>query len=728
MLRRPFMTGIIIFLLLIGIGGAVLSYLARGVDLEVAAREKTALQASLDQRTEMMKNAVASKNMEQAALSGLERNDLSHIHQEYGALLSDDYNFEYVYVTDADGQLVYSSEFGQSGEQAHFQRLRGALEQLSRQAGLKGAGLALGPKDSALLVMHVFREESPHLNMPQPLRVFLGDVVDAQLLEDVASPAQLRGVQVLKDAPQGVSAGLEVPNLLGPAPALLKWDASAPGRSLLVRALLPMALIAWLLAVLLFVLMLRYRRLAIAIAQKEEQAREMAQSDRLTKLANREHFVGVLEEALTSCSKARPVALFFVDLDFFKDINDTSGHAAGDGILQAVAKRLNSCIAKHGVAARFGGDEFILFIRYEDKDEIAALAADIFSAIAQPVQVGEERFQISVSIGAACAPENAQDASELMRRADIALYRAKAEGRDTFRLFEPRFEQEQLERRRVERELVEALEKGELTVLYQPQVDMESERIVGFEALVRWDHPTLGRIRPDIFIPVAEKARLIHLVDAYVLNVACRDAQMLPNVCISVNMSPMNLRRPDIVESIAATLQSSGLDPSRLELELTESAILETGAEAMALLLQIRDLGVRLALDDFGTGHASLVHVRRFPISKIKIDKSFIFNLGIQKEAASIVEYVVRLGRSLGITLTAEGIENKEQMRFLRAFGAHQGQGYLFSPPLPLAAAAKLLEEQAGSGLSSPHWPVRLPAGDEQEKGISTLSASSSVL
>lgn len=689
------------------LGGAAigLQQIAVYFDAETAARKQASIRYALSNHASAMAGATMVTAAEKDTLASLVDRDYARIHAMLGQPLGKQFGFEFVYVTDAAGKLVYSSEFGREGARTYFGLLTSALERLAHEVPPGGAGLAVaGPSRAAMLVLHVFRQTDPALQLPQPLRVYVGDMVDSELLGNIADAARTDSLQLVDKEPDDQPA-LQMTNLSGGAPFWLAWQGEDAKQELQSKFMLPLTMGASMCALLFFILMMRFRNLAEALKTKESYARELAQRDQLTRLSNREYFLSQFEQALEGTSDQRKVALFFIDLDSFKDINDTSGHTVGDEILREVGARLKTCIGLRGHAARFGGDEFVLFYIFDDAEQLEQLTQDIFSAIGHPIAVEDDELCVSVSIGRAYAPRDGQESGELLRRADIALYRAKAEGRDTCRAFEPRFEQEQQERRRVERELLIALEKKQLSLLYQPQVDVESEMVVGFEALVRWDHPTRGRIGPDEFIPIAERAGLIHLIDAYVLKLACKDAQALPGVMISVNMSPLDLRHPYIIENIRKTLQETDLDPARLELELTESAILDTSAESMEMLDRIRDLGICFALDDFGTGHASLVHVRRFPITKIKIDKSFIFNLGLQREAASIVEYVVRLGRSLGIILTAEGVETREQLRFLRAFGAHQAQGYLFAPPLPLPMAADLLKQQVESK-TSPEWPI----------------------
>lgn len=705
LLRYPLVSGLIVFALLLGSAAGIVGYVAYRLDREAMERESASIRNAFSKHAAYMADNALTGNTEKETLESLARGDYERIHHLIGKPMDEDLGFEFVYITDATGKLIYSSEFGKSGARHYFENLLQSLTALTYHVPDGGAGVAMTDQnDATILVVQVFRQSSPLLKVPQPLRIYVGDQLDQDLLQGLSSAAQTRNLR-LADADADGRGVLTVPQLQGEKPVALAWQAHLPGRNLFYVLLPVLTLVSSAFALLFFILMLRYRRALQIVAEKEAIARRISQTDPLTHLANRDHFLCRFELALDESGPQHNVALLFVDLDAFKDINDTNGHSVGDQVLREVGGRLATCVGEKGCAARFGGDEFILFVYFRNPKEIEELIASIFTALSRPVSVENEHLRISVSIGAAHAPEDGKTSEELLRRADIALYRAKAEGRDTCRMFQPEFERERQELRRIETELLVALEKEQLILLYQPQVDVETERVTGFEALVRWEHPERGLILPDEFIPIAERSGLIHLIDAYVLPRACKGAQDLPGVTISVNMSPLDLRYPHLVENITQTLKDTGLDPSRLELELTESAILGTGSDSMDLLAAIRALGVRLALDDFGTGHASLVHVRRFPINKIKIDKSFIFNLGLQREAASIVEYVIHLGRSLGVTLTAEGVETQEQLRFLRAHGAHQAQGYLFAPPLRLEDAIALLKQQEKPG-THPNWPT----------------------
>ncbi|MFG1357752.1 putative bifunctional diguanylate cyclase/phosphodiesterase [Xanthobacter pseudotagetidis] len=618
------------------------------------------------------------------------------LHERLGKTLQEQFGFEMTYVLDADGRVLYASELGRigAGEAPHwlapvFSR------QMQRWRAAPGAGLAVSDGEAGLLAARPLAATPAGSVLRQPLMVVTVDVVDQAFLSEVFGSLDLPPPHLVRDEAARSPDAVAMANLLDGPRAGFAWSAPQRDDGPLNELATVMAGAAVVLCFVFLGMTVRARRTAAALAVSEARMRELAQRDGLTGLANRGYFIAELKDALARREDGTSIALLFIDLDGFKEINDSVGHAGGDELLAVVARRLRGCVGERGLVARFGGDEFVLFTRFREDAELGSLVAALFGVLDIPVHVGATDLSISASMGAARAPQDARTSDELLSLADVALYRAKAEGRGAYRLFEPRFERERLERRRTEAELVAALDKGELKLVFQPQVDVESERIVGFEALVRWDHPTRGRILPGAFIPVAEGSRLINRLDAYVLRQACEQAKELPGVTISVNMSPLNMRHAGMVDNIIATLRQTDFDPRRLEIEITESAILDASSEGQDALARLRGLGVRLALDDFGTGHASLVHVRRFPITKIKIDKSFILNLGVQRDAAAIVEYVVRLGRSLGITLTAEGVETREQLRFLRAFGAHQAQGYLFSPPLPLAAAAALLKRQA---------------------------------
>ncbi|MFG1304514.1 EAL domain-containing protein [Xanthobacter autotrophicus] len=679
--------------------GLVTVFVVAGLrqDDKARTRERAALLTSLRARETVMEQALVATNDEREALRQLALGDMTSLHRRFGVKLNDGFGFEFVYISDAKGRIIYSSERGEQNQLRAYSWIRPAIERAladGQKAALSGV---VATEDAAgLMVARPFEEKVEGLDVAQPLVAITVDVIDPEFLRMVGAPASLEEVELIH-RPQhgGRHVGVFIPNLYDGSEAELVWRGAYPG-SRMLWGLMPAAVVlASLLAVLFLVLMVRARRMASDLVASEAKARELAARDYLTGLLNRGAFIEALDAAIARRRDGETLALLFVDLDDFKAINDGAGHVAGDDLLRAFARRTEEALGEGSVVARFGGDEFVAVVHCRDEGDLDRTVERLFAALAPPVPLerGGE-LSLSACVGAARLPQDAATGAELMRLADVALYQAKADGTGLYRLFEPGFDAARVERRRIELELAAALDKGEITLVYQPQVDVESERIVGFEALARWDHPTQGRLLPGAFLAVAEASRLMGRFDAYVLRMALLEARALPGVTLSVNMSALNLRQGAIYDMVAAALAETGFDPALLEIEITESAILDAESEGQEALQKLRDMGVRLALDDFGTGHASLVHVRRFPITKIKIDKSFIFNMGVDRDASAIVEYVVRLGRSLGITLTAEGVETREQLRFLRAFGAQQAQGYLFAPPLPLVAAVAMLERQ----------------------------------
>lgn len=426
----------------------------------------------------------------------------------------------------------------------------------------------------------------------------------------------------------------------------------------------------------------------------EAKIAHMARHDALTGLPNRVLFRETMEAALARAGRGQRIAVHCLDLDYFKSVNDTLGHPIGDALLRTVTERLLGCVREHDTIARLGGDEFAIIQLAESQADAVALARRIIETIGQPYELDAHRVVIGVSIGIAVAPDDGREPDELLKHADLALYRAKADGRGRFSFFEPEMDALMRARRRLELDLRKALADGEFELFYQPLINLETNDIRVFEALVRWRHPERGLITPGEFIPVLEEIGLIAQAGEWILKQACRQAMAWPSsVKVAVNLSPLQFNSPNLVGTVASALADAGLAASRLELEITESVLLHDDEGTMETLHQLKDLGVKIVMDDFGTGYSSLSYLRSFPFDKIKIDRSFVHDLPEREDSLAIVRAVTSLGESLHMTTTAEGVETTDQLARLRAEGCNEVQGYLFSPPVPASETARLLLE-----------------------------------
>jgi diguanylate cyclase (GGDEF)-like protein/PAS domain S-box-containing protein len=426
----------------------------------------------------------------------------------------------------------------------------------------------------------------------------------------------------------------------------------------------------------------------------EQEIRFLAHHDPLTGLSNRTAFGISLDRQLGEQARDHtPFALLGIDLDRFKAVNDTLGHPLGDKLLRRVADRLRAAVREGDVVARIGGDEFsILLAGPLTAADAAALAKRVVEMIRRPFILDGEVIGIGASVGVALAPQDGASSVTLRQRADLALYSAKAEGGNAVRFFEASIDMTAQMRRTIERELRQALRQDELDVYYQPLFDVRSQRVHGFEALVRWHHPERGLLLPGEFIPVAEATGLIVPLGARVLNLATAQAVAWgQDVSVAVNLSAVQFADGKLVETVRAALRRSGLDPHRLELEITETVLLRDSAATLATLHDLRALGVRISMDDFGTGYSSLRYLRSFPFDKIKIDQSFVHEMFSNEECATIIEAVIGIGRRLGIATTAEGVETDAQMGRLREEGCDMVQGFLIGRPAPAAEAARHL-------------------------------------
>jgi diguanylate cyclase (GGDEF)-like protein/PAS domain S-box-containing protein len=424
----------------------------------------------------------------------------------------------------------------------------------------------------------------------------------------------------------------------------------------------------------------------------------LAQHDSLTDLPNRVLLNDRLTEAISLCSRyGRKLAVLFLDLDRFKHINDSLGHIVGDRLLQSVGRRLFTCVRSSDTVSRQGGDEFVVLLWEVKQAQDAAIVADkILQTLREPHRISQHELHITASIGVVTYPDDGTDAETLLQKADFAMYHAKDTGRDNYQFFNSEMNVQAIERQSLEGSLRHAIERQELSLHYQPKINLVNGAITGVEALIRWHHPQSGLVAPGKFIAIAEECGLIVPIGRWVLREACRQARAWQvagraPMCVAINISPVELRSPDFVSGVRAALTETGLEPRYLELELTETVLMQDSRSVADVLKELKEIGVLLALDDFGTGYSSLSYLRRFPIDALKIDQSFVRDLTTDEDDAGIVTAVIGMGKSLHMQVVAEGVETRQQLEFLQGQGCPQGQGFYFGRPVPAEEFGQLL-------------------------------------
>ncbi len=487
----------------------------------------------------------------------------------------------------------------------------------------------------------------------------------------------------------------------------LMWRPDLPG-SELWRAMLP-AVAAMLAGTLILVALLALRtyrllrqqqahlsalrKAHVELKASEAHAQHLAFHDVLTGLPNRAYFGTCVDQALVRRRPNASCAVLLLDLDHFKQVNDTWGHAAGDALIQAFTRRVKLAVGPEDSVARLGGDEFAVLMQNATEAGATDLTRRILAEVRAPFDLLGGRAFVGASIGVSMAPRDGTTRSELLRKADIALYRAKDLGRNQYSFFAPEMDETLKAKAVIEEDLRAALaDSDQLQVHFQPQIDSGTQQLVGVEALVRWNHPAKGPVSPQIFVPVAESTGLIVPLGEWVLNQACRAARQWPSLSIAVNLSPKQFRGADFAERVFDLVRRAEVDPAQIELEVTEGVLIEDDGRVQKAIGKLRAAGFRIALDDFGTGYSSLSYLQRFAVDKIKIDRSFVANIGEGSDSTAIVNAVVTLGRSMGLTVNAEGVETAAQRDFLRAAGCDEMQGFLFSKAVPEAEITKRLQ------------------------------------
>ena len=512
--------------------------------------------------------------------------------------------------------------------------------------------------------------------------------IDDAMLREIGSRLQLPELGLLDDrAGTGEMPVIAITDPQGSAVARFAWKPTRLGGQIVGRVL-PFMLVALAgFAALIGLVLYQMRRTAEKITAGETQLRHLALHDPVCGLPNCIYFGERLESMIDVVRRGGPLAaVFFIDLDHFKDVNDTLGHHVGDELILNVTRRLSAVMRETDLVARLGGDEFAIITNCgSDSYSLQAIAGRILAAVCAPYSISGHNIVIGASIGIAVIDRRAKDAGDILRYADMALYRAKNEGRNRACIYDAAMDADLSQRKLLEGDLLYAIRNDGLNAAYQPIVNASGDKMIGVEALARWTHPTAGVIPPSEFIPIAENSGLIFELGEWMLRRACLDGRDWPGLTIAVNVSPLQFRRPDFVDLVERILKETAFDPNRLELELTESTLLGNLEMAELSMLRLKAIGVRFALDDFGTGYSSLQYLRRFPFDKLKIDSSFVRSIETAPDAASIVHAVVSLGRGLSMKVTAEGVETAEQHLFLRAAGVHSMQGYRFGRPGPAA-------------------------------------------
>ncbi len=723
--------GLIVAVAIVCIVVAVLTSAQRADEGSLNHERQLFLNAIVDQRERVLReleSVSASPRMLRSVQGPL---DTDWIHNRLGLWLKTFFAHEFVFVADASDQFVYALLGNTSAEPRRFNGIRPELAPMIDH--LRGRPVA-GSLDSIRTAARnpVTAVERPRriakvltimnrpavaagvvLNAADPAAPALANsfivltlkFIDEVLLAEISARtelANLRYVQANQLAPD--EKLIELNDSQGQLIARFSWTPKRPGAEI-VANVLPFLAVALGAFVLLAAFVLHYiRRTAATIAAGEDQLRHLAMHDPLSDLPNRTYFGERLAAAMDEAGRdASLAAVLSIDLDHFKDINDTLGHHIGDGLIRSVAQRLVRTLRSGDLVARLGGDEFaVITTEVADLTALDEIAQRLIEALRAPYDVVGHTLVIGASIGIAVIDRRSGAAADIMRRADVALYRAKNEGRNRACIYDADMDADLRERKQLENDLRDAIASGGLSIAYQPIMNASGEKMAGVEALCRWHHRERGDVTPAQFIPIAERSELIIPLGEWVLRRACLEAKAWPGLTLAVNVSPLQFRRPDFAEMIERTIADTGFEPQRLELELTETTLLGNVDNAESAMRRLKAQGIKFALDDFGTGYSSLLYLRRFPFDRIKIDRSFVHSIETAADAASIVHAIVSLGRGLGMKVTAEGVETAEQQLFLRAAGVHSMQGYRFGKPAPASVIDERRSAQVDKAQAAP--------------------------
>ncbi|MBI1204924.1 MAG: EAL domain-containing protein [Rhodopseudomonas sp.] len=705
--------GVIVAVAIVCIVVAVLSSAQRADEFAIA-HEKQLFSGALTEYGRRVLREVDSVATSEGAVAHIRRKlDQPWVKQRAGAWLEGFFKHDYVLLFDERDEPIYTLSSRANANSDWLKRarpdvldvlsyMRGATSEMRDALRLNPAGLTDGGAHPRAAVFRRVAGQPAVLAgaavaSPDGLPASLDNgapilmsvkFVDANVLADIASQLGLDHLREVDHEPIPQSDFVyQLNSPQGQTIARFAWTPKQPGAEI-VHSVVPFIAVALAGFALLAAFVLRYmRRTATAIAAGESRLRHLALHDPLCGLPNRIYFGERLEAVIDNVhAQGSSAAVFYIDLDHFKDVNDTLGHPVGDELIRKVTLRLSHTLRSGDLVARLGGDEFAVISAIGgDVTKMMALAQRLIATICAPYNIGGQNIVIGASIGIAAIDKSCAGAADIMRYADMALYRAKNEGRNRACIYDAAMDADLSSRKLLEADLREAIETDQLRLAYQPIVNKSGETVEGVEALCRWTHPTRGEISPMEFIAVAEHSGLIVELGAWVLKRALTEGKAWPNLTVAVNVSPLQFRRSDFAELVERTLAETDFDPARLELELTETVLLGNIDTAEAGMLRLKALGIRLALDDFGTGYSSLLYLRRFPFDKLKIDRSFVMSIEKAADAAAIVHAIVSLGRGLGMKVTAEGVETPDQHLFLRAAGVHYMQGYRFGKAVPPA-------------------------------------------
>lgn len=706
----------VLLLCVAGVGGAayLLSAAVSRSDAEAAARQIRFAEAGLAAEAEQLPKQQQGSTIWNEAVVRARAGDREWLADNLGAWLNEFYDIDQTYVVGPDGRAIYAAVGRSSVPPAHYEtvaaelrpvvaRLRSLMQRVSVDPADSTAAVSdlaltefvlLDGQAALVSVVPIVPEDASLVQQPGTEFVHIAlHSTDAAMATRIARPYELAAPRFEPAVAEGEDRiGVPILDRDGRTLTRFTWDRDRPGMRL-IRAMVPaIALMAVLGFGLLSFLLARLAIASQKLHRSEAQARHLAFHDGLTGLPNRVLFDDRLSQSmLLAGRKGPPVALLSVDLDRFKYVNDTLGHPAGDELVRQVAGRIRSCLRQGDTVARLGGDEFaIILMGMGEETQLKLFCKSLIERLSQPYFLGAGEAHVTASVGAVLASSVQGGAEEALRNVDAALYRAKNEGRARYSIFTREMDDIMRRRHAIEREMRDALENGDrIEVVYQPIFD-ETGQLLGAEALARWSHPTHGALPPEVFISIAEERGLIHALGLRVLEEACRCAVATDLPKVAVNVSPLQLRDEGFAQSVLKVLETTGLPPERLELELTERIALDYGGATRETLARLHAAGVSIALDDFATGQSSLHYVRDFSVDTLKIDRSFIRRLGSGDGTDEMVQAILDLARAMRVQVTAEGVETQAQRDKLLAMGCHRFQGFLLARPMDAARLAEL--------------------------------------